>query len=643
MRRLLVAAAALNQTPLDLKGNQERIIDVISNHTHPETSILCFPEMCITGYGCEDAFFYRSVQERAWKALEAIAEASGHYARTSMLIAVGLPVMFNNSLYNVCALVGGGRILALIPKQNLCADGVHYETRWFKPWPQGAERYYDDGSFSPNIPFGDLILKYSDLKVGIEICEDAWAAARPGIAHSQRGVDIILNPSASHFALGKSWIRKRFVVEGSRAFGCAYIFANLLGNEAGRVIYEGDTLIASGGKLVAQGDRLTFWDHVVTNAIIDVDENRTRRIQMASVKMHERTEADEAMHGKPPLTTVPDDLKGNRDLPVETPFSKADEFEDFTAAVSLGLYDYMRKSRSNGFVLSLSGGVDSAACAVLVKEMIERCGPCETELGSHSGHGTNTSTLTCVYQATKNSSDETREAARSVAEGLGFEFVVWEVEKMVEGYSYLVEKAIGRDLEWTRDDMAMQNIQARVRAPGIWMLANIKNALLLTTSNRSEAAVGYATMDGDTCGGLAPIAGIGKPFLIDWLCHMSGKYPCLKPVLALKPTAELRPLAWTEKQTDEADLMPYPLLEAIQKAAIRDKLSPDEVFVKLCSDTQWFAEGDPEQLKKWIDKFFMLWHRNQWKRERYAPAFHVDDESLDPKTWCRFPILSGRL
>lgn len=633
MRRLLVAAASLNQTPLDLQGNQERIIDVISNHTHPETSILCFPEMCITGYGCEDAFFYRSVQERAWDALEAIAEASGNYARTSMLIAVGLPVMFNNALYNVCALVGGGRILALIPKQNLCADGVHYETRWFKPWPQGVERYYDDGSFSPNIPFGDLILKYSDLKVGVEICEDAWAAARPGIAHSQRGVDIILNPSASHFALGKSWIRKRFVVEGSRAFGCVYVFANLLGNEAGRVIYEGDTLIASGGKLIAQGDRLTFNDHMVTNAIVDVDENRTRRIQMASVKMHERTEADEAMQGKPPLTTIPDDLKGNHDLPVETPFSKADEFEDFTAAVSLGLYDYMRKSRSNGFVLSLSGGVDSAACAVLVKEMVERCPRSRPSIKQ------NKDILTCVYQSTKNSSFVTERAARSVAEGLGFKFEVWDVEKLVEGYSNLVESAIVRKLDWKTDDMAMQNIQARVRAPGIWMLANIKNALLLTTSNRSEAAVGYATMDGDTCGGLAPIAGIGKPFLIDWLRYMREKYACLQPVLELKPTAELRP---GKDQTDEADLMPYPLLERIQKAAIRDKLSPAEVFEQINSSYSG-AWDDPDLLKKYIDRFFTLWHRNQWKRERYAPAFHVDDESLDPKTWCRFPILSGKL
>jgi NAD+ synthase (glutamine-hydrolysing) len=102
------------------------------------------------------------------------------------------------------------------------------------------------------------------------------------------------------------------------------------------------------------------------------------------------------------------------------------------------------------------------------------------------------------------------------------------------------------------------------------------------------------------------------------------------------PTAELRPTS--EHQTDEADLMPYELLDAIERAAIRDKHSPMEVFKLM--QTQ-FKQYQAEQLLTWVERFFRLWCRNQWKRERYAPSFHVDDENLDPKTWCRFPILSG--
>ena len=119
---------------------------------------------------------------------------------------------------------------------------------------------------------------------------------------------------------------------------------------------------------------------------------------------------------------------------------------------------------------------------------------------------------------------------------------------MVDEYVRTVSTAIGRELTWEHDDVSLQNVQARARGPGIWLLANLRNALLLTTSNRSEAAVGYATMDGDTCGGLAPIAGIDKAYLLDWLKWMEtigpagvGPLPALAAVTCLSPTAELRP------------------------------------------------------------------------------------------------------
>ncbi|MEM8888905.1 MAG: NAD(+) synthase, partial [Bacteroidota bacterium] len=237
--------------------------------------------------------------------------------------------------------------------------------------------------------------------------------------------------------------------------------------------------------------------------------------------------------------------------------------------------------------------------------------------------------------ATENSGEDTLESARELALGLGANFHNWNVEPLHKAYKGLAAEAIGRDLTWEKDDIALQNIQARLRSPGIWMLANIRNALLITTSNRSEAAVGYATMDGDTSGGLAPLGGMDKDSLLEWLVWAEKELdiPALRYVNALKPTAELRPAEQT--QTDEADLMPYGVLDDIEKAAIRDYKSPVEVFKTLRG-----SYPDPV-LKGYIRKFFLLWSRNQWKRERYAPSFHLDDENLDPKTWCRFPILNG--
>jgi NAD+ synthase (glutamine-hydrolysing) len=151
-------------------------------------------------------------------------------------------------------------------------------------------------------------------------------------------------------------------------------------------------------------------------------------------------------------------------------------------------------------------------------------------------------------------------------------------------------------------------------------------------------------MDGDTCGGLSPLAGVDKAFIRQWLRWREaegpegiGPLPCLRAVNAQQPTAELRPPG--SEQTDEGDLMPYELLEAIEEAFIRDRLGPVECFerARVVFEGRW----DRARLGAWVERFFVLFARNQWKRERYALSFHVDDASLDPKTWCRFPVLSG--
>jgi NAD+ synthase (glutamine-hydrolysing) len=330
--------------------------------------------------------------------------------------------------------------------------------------------------------------------------------------------------------------------------------------------------------------------------------------------------------------------------------------EEFSRAVPLALFDYLRKSRSRGFVVSLSGGADSAAVTVLVRLMVELAlketgaGPLREKLGylpELAGAATAEDfmkhLLTTAYQASSNSGEVTRSAAGAVAGAAGSRHFEFDISRIISGYTEMIEGGLGRTLTWEQDDIALQNIQARVRSPGIWMLANITGSLLLATSNRSEAAVGYATMDGDTSGGLSPIAGIDKAWLREWLVWMEKHgplglhaFPALSAVNVQAPTAELRPQE--SHQTDESDLMPYPLLDAIERAAIRDKQSPLEAWHHL---RLHFPQYSGAQLCTWVERFFTLWCRNQWKRERYAPSFHLDDENLDPKTWCRFPILSG--
>ncbi len=312
----------------------------------------------------------------------------------------------------------------------------------------------------------------------------------------------------------------------------------------------------------------------------------------------------------------------------------------------MALFDYVRKSKNKGFVLSLSGGADSSSIAVLVALMIQNglnefgFESFKRKIGIDLSQGDAkhiaSQILYTAYQGTKNSSEDTFNSAKNLAASIGANFYHWKIDAEVASYRESIEKAIGRELTWEQDDIALQNIQARARSPIIWMLANINKCLLLTTSNRSEGDVGYATMDGDTSGSISPIAAVDKSFILSWLKYAETElgFKGLAYVNNLSPTAELRPKEM--HQTDEDDLMPYSVLVNIEKCAIRDRKSPIEVYERLKG-----VYPDHVLLKSWITKFFRMWSINQWKRERIAPSFHLDDFNVDPRTWCRFPILSS--
>jgi len=587
-----IAGASLNQTPIDWENNKQNILAAIAEAKLNNVELLCLPELCVPSYGCQDLFLAPWVQEKSLQTLiEILPNTSG------IAVCIGLPLFVDGKLYNCSTFIADGKIEGFYAKQILANEGVHYEPRWFSAWQKGvvseikidAEKY----------PVGDIQFQYKNKKIGFEICEDAWhEAERP--ANNYREIDIILNPSASHFAFNKAKFREELIVESSQKFKCTYVYVNLLGNESGRMIFDGDVLIAEKGKLKAKSNRLGFKD---VNLVC----------------------SEKGVINK-------SEFKKN---------------EEFIKLQSLALFDYLRKSKSQGFVLSLSGGADSSSIAVFVSEMINKAVE-DLEIEGFKSKLSHISAiqncksiqelkgelLTCVYQRTQNSSKETLESAEELAREIGAEFHNWSVGPGVDRVTNVIESAIGRELSWDTDDLALQNIQARIRAPYIWMLANIKNSLLLATSNRSESAMGYATMDGDTSGSISPLSGIDKHFIRQWLVWAQDElnYSTLKYVNNLQPTAELRPLEQT--QTDEEDLMPYDVLNRIENLAIRDRKSRKEIESIL---------GDEigEKASIYIDKFFTLWQRNQWKRERYAASFHIDEYSLDPKSWARFPILSG--
>jgi len=600
-----IASSNLNQTPLDWRGNLKNIKESITLAKDNKVEILCLPELSITGYGCQDLFYHDWFIKKSNDVLNKIRLLS-----KSITVIVGHPLSFKNKKYNSCCIIRDQKILGFFIKSNLPNDGIHYEKRWFDGWKYGEIDKIDFQNES--YPIGTIQIEYNDkLTLGFEICRDMWGEERPANYIKTKKNLIIFNPIASHYAFNKFYFRKNLVIESSKKFNCTYLSVNLLGNESGKVIFEGDTILASNGKLLCINDRFSFDN--ISFSYFDINfKNQLKEINYKSPEI----------------------------------------YEEFIDAFSLGLSNYLYKSNLKGFALSLSGGVDSSSIAILIYEMIRRILEKQGIETLNKKFNLNlipsdnihlnvqeiiNKILYTAYQKTKNSSRETQESAKILSEFIGSNHYEWSIDSEVKSITEKISDKTAKKYSWEKHDITLQNVQARVRSPYIWFITNANNLLLLSTSNRSESSVGYSTMDGDSSGSISPIAGLDKVFLKNLLKYLKEKYnyACLDNVLSLKPSAELKPIG--QNQYDEDDLMPYNILTEIERNFVKERKGPKEIFNIL--KRKEFASD--EILKKYIRTFFQLFARNQWKRERTAPSFHFDDYSLDASSWLRFPILSN--
>lgn len=677
-----IGTAALRQLPFDFAGNRARILDVVKRAADARINLLLLPELALTGYGCEDNFTFQEFNALAESSLCSIIEEVRKLEanQSELIIAVGMPLMFpGGQVYNATAIISTNGLHGFSCKQFLARNGLHYEPRWFEAWERG--KVLTHPTF--NVPMGDIVVDANGIRIGFETCEDSWISNRPGRDLYQRNVDVILNPSASHFAVGKYATRQQFIREGSRAFGVAYAFANLSGTENGTSIFDAGCLIASEGNIVSQGDRLNVSDILINQTLVNISANRVNRIVSSESIRNDST------HTVVVSVSVAVESE-NIDI---TKLGKAnqfsnDELPDFWAdlkeadhnyaevcyAISNGLWDWMTRTKTNGFLVSLSGGADSGLVASLVflsnVLALEQLGTTdylnklpapvsEGLMAPANGAGmldwlkkeVMPKLLWCLYQGTDNSSETTFNAAKFLATELGATFHNWNVEPLVQQYTSLVNGLYpGRPMNWQADDITLQNIQARARSPGVWMIANRENKLLIATSNLSESALGYATMDGDTSGVLSAISGLSKSTirkLLVWLEQrglpavwqhgfMRLQIESLKRINKQQPTAELRP----DEQTDEEDLMPYEICDFIMDCYLVKQMWPKSILVELMM--QGFASKyEINVLAGFVERWFKLFCRNPWKRYGTRAGFHVEQISLDPKTFHRFPLLNS--
>ena len=654
-----IAVASLNQTVGDWPGNEARALVAISAARAVGARLLLMPEMSISGYSMGDRVLRTGTVERSWDRLLRLSEESKGIA-----LAAGLPLLFEGVLYNAMGFMADGKLIGLVAKENLAVGDVEYENRYFAPWPHGRLVEYRGPDGVP-VPLGTQMFELPGLgTVAFEICEDAWKGIRPGSTYALAGAEILMNPSASWFTIGKHRTRRRLVEQISREDHCVYLYASLMGCDATRLIFDGSLFVAMNGRTLKEGRRFLFTrDWEMIHQVVDLSELRHARMEEGSWR-DQLGRARAGDFGKAPhILRVTGDYSTTLESPAPPPYWIPREAEhadpsllylqanelggreiaesdlnhlELELALALALRDYVRKSGIKAFCLALSGGRDSAMVALLVARMYKYWYPDLSPEGLKRLIGEK---FVCAYMATENSGDATHDAAIAVAEEIGATFLDGQIQETLTSAHATVEAMTGETLSWSdpKHDITLQNIQARLRGMLIWTIANIHNALLLVTSNKSEAAVGYTTMDGDSSGGIAPIADVPKS-LVKLYLAWARRFHQLEGfgrVDVMEATAELRPPG--RAQTDEDDLMPFPVLDQLMFAFVQLGLDPAEMFRRLWPAMKGVYYADPADFAAHIRKFVRLFCFAQWKRERFAISFRVTAFDLDPKTGFRFP------
>lgn len=583
------AVTSLNLTLGDWAGTRELLRSCMQEAIAGGAQIVVFPEFALCGVNLKDRFLRAHTFERAQEMLRFCVP----YSKSTVIIA-GLPVLYNGKAYNVAAVMYGGRVCAYIPKTY----PLQYleEERYFARWPHA------------------LICKIGDVDCGmIRRPVEAMPRLRVFVGSleelkdTEKG-DILVQICAKPYYIANYRRSLQQLVQYSANQEITILRSAMHGSDDGVAIYDGASLVVECGKVLALGARFDFG----RDAVLTWSDEGLHNCFDPSLWAHVHTES--------------------------FPHHKSEhEFAELELALCLGLRDYLRRARIERICLALSGGRDSSMCAIIAARMyaLEHPELSAEELGEKMAKF-----LICAYLPSENSSTSTMRAAQALAEALGASFLQVPIGQLCKDVQAGLGESAGIALSWAKpeDDLSLQNLQARMRSTVIWTIANAHNALLLNTGNMSEAAVGYTTMDGDSCGGLDPIGNLPKTLISRWLtwAMVFHRLSCLQLVFAQAPSAELRPPQ--AKQEDEADLMPYPILDSFIEAFVVQRLSPRECCILCWPKLQEHCK-DKAQFTAYLKKFIRMLCFSQWKRNRLASSFKLLAYDLDPKSGLRWPVL----
>jgi NAD+ synthase (glutamine-hydrolysing) len=567
--RLRIALAQINPRVGDLDGNVSRIAETYDRADEMGCDLVAFPELSVTGYPPEDLVLKPGFVADNRAALAKLA------ARTRRCAAVIGFVDADRDLYNAAAMCAGGEVLGTYRKRLLPNYAVFDEARYFTPGHESdpLELYVVGG-----------------VKVGISICEDVWSPTGPLAVQAAGGAEVNININGSPFHAGKHTDRERMLATRAADASCALVYVNQVCGQDELVFDGGSMVFDAEGRLIARAAQFVE-ELLVVDLVVDpvyrkrlVDPRGRNTITVL------------------PTVTVSETPIANVDPIAPTITPVLDPDAELYEALVLGTRDYVRKNGFTDVVIGLSGGIDSTLVACVAVDA----------LGADHVHG--------VSMPSRYSSDHSRSDAEVLAERLGVDYHSVPIEPAFAAYLAMTAPVFGD----RPADLTEENLQSRIRGTTLMALSNKFGWMVLTTGNKSEMAVGYFTIYGDSVGGYAVIKDVLKTRVYDLCRHVNrraGREIVSESVLTKPPSAELRP-----DQRDDQSLPPYEVLDPILELYVEDDRTAAEI-VEL---------GHDEAIVRRITRLVDI---NEYKRRQCPPGVRVSTKAFGKDR--RLPITNA--
>jgi len=619
-----VAAAVPELRVADIDRNLEKTTALIREAARQGAEFVVFPELGISGYTCGDLFAQRLLLEQSKEAVQVLARGTG---RVGLTAVVGLPFAFRDRLYNCAAVLSGGKVLGLVPKQYLPNSAEYYERRWFTPAVGLLATEVKFGN--SKIPFGTNLLfaeESTGAVMGVEICEDLWAVQPPSGRLCLSGANLILNPSASNEILGKAAYRRDLVRQQSARALTAYAYTSAgPGESSTDVVFSGHAMIAENGMVLAESKRFEFGGGWV---LADVDLDRLAHDR--------RTNTSFSAAGSGACLTIPCTTRSKIRLPGSlrpnppTPFVPTDPgrreeaCREIFSIQSAGLAKRLRHTGTRKIVLGISGGLDSTLALLVAAHTFDQLGiPRKGILAvTMPGFGT---------------TDRTRANAEKLARMLGVSLEKIPIRAALKRHFRDIRHPIGRH------DLTFENAQARERTQILMDLANREGGFVLGTGDLSEATLGWCTFNGDHMSMYHVNIGVPKTlvrYLIDWCADAEfagAPAAVLHDISATPISPELLPIdrRGRQRQKTEDTIGPYELHDFFLYQIVRFGFCPAKVAY--LAELAFAGKYDRSTVLRWLEVFLRRFISQQFKRSAMPDGPKVGTVALSPRGDWRMP------